>query len=456
MIDGDKRYSVFPCWLHVMMVFVVFLITATTSNAQLKTGDFDVDVVSVRAGSKTGVSQKNTRVDVYTRVPTSQVSFINTPNGFTAGYELKLNAIEISDDNRLRNLVQSKIWDANLVVNSYAETRLDDKFDYTTQSVDLKPGRYIFEIQLSDKNSSQTYLRSMPVTVKDLRSNVAISDITLLQSYDEVKYTIVPRITGRVGSEEGGFKVFYELYSDGENDVVITQEVRRSREDGAAIKAVALNPDPTKPDTDLAYSKQETVFLNRSRSQYIVTVPMDDFKVGTYQITVSVSELGGGPLASAERRFSVEWSGLTQHIEGNIDEAIAQMEYVAKKRELSFIQEASNDVERYQRFRSFWDKRDPTPGTLRNERMEEYYYRIASANRNYGGTDDGWKTDRGFVLVRFGEPDFVRRKPHSFDYEPYEVWEYQRIGRQFIFVDKTGFGDYELLTPIWDERTRLY
>ena len=456
MIDAGKKYSVRRGWLHLLLVFAFVVVSATDSHAQLKTGDFDIDVVSVRAGSKTGATQKGTRVDVYARVPITQISFINTPNGFTAGYEMKVNAIEISDDNRLRNLVQSKIWDASIVVNSYAETRLDDEFDYTTQSVELKPGRYVFEIQLSDKNSSQTYLRSLPVVVKDLSSNVAISDITLLQSYDEVKYTIVPRITGRVGSEEGGFKVFYELYSDGENDVVITQEVRRSREDVATGQTAALKADPSRPDTDLAYSKQETVFLNRSRSQYIVTVPMDDFKVGTYQITVSVSELGGGKLASAERRFSVEWTGLSRHIDGNIDDAIAQLEYVAKKRELSFIKEASNDVERYQRFRSFWDKRDPTPGTVRNERMEEYYYRIASANRNYGGTDDGWKSDRGFVLVRFGEPDYIRRKPHSFDFEPYEVWEYRQIGRQFIFVDKTGFGDYELLVPVWDERTRLY
>jgi len=123
---------------------------------------------------------------------------------------------------------------------------------------------------------------------------------------------------------------------------------------------------------------------------------------------------------------------------------------------MSFILDAPNDIERFRRFTDFWDKRDPTPGTKRNEKQEEYYYRIASANQNFGGTHDGWKTDRGFVLVRFGDPDFVRRKPHSFDYEPYEIWEYQRIGRQFIFVDRTGFGDYELLVPIWDERTRLF
>jgi hypothetical protein len=88
--------------------------------------------------------------------------------------------------------------------------------------------------------------------------------------------------------------------------------------------------------------------------------------------------------------------------------------------------------------------------------MEEYYYRVNFANRRYSAVTDGWKTDRGFVLVKFGEPDIVERRPHSFDFEPYEVWVYQRMGRQYIFVDKTGFGDYQLLVPVWDERTRLY
>ena len=88
--------------------------------------------------------------------------------------------------------------------------------------------------------------------------------------------------------------------------------------------------------------------------------------------------------------------------------------------------------------------------------MEEYYYRVAFTNSKYGAVQDGWKTDRGYVYVTYGEPDFIQRKPFSFDYEPYEIWIYERIGRRFIFVDRTGFGDYELNVPIWDERTRLY
>jgi GWxTD domain-containing protein len=184
---------------------------------------------------------------------------------------------------------------------------------------------------------------------------------------------------------------------------------------------------------------------------------MEDLKVGAHILEVSISDpVSGIVYAKAERPFMVEWNGLASHIE-NLDDAIAQLEYIAEARDLNFIREAPNEAERIKRFETFWDKRDPTPGTVRNERMEAYYYRINAANRDYGVSIlDGWKTDRGYVLVRFGEPDHIRRKPHSFDYEPYEIWTFERIGRQFIFVDKTGFGDYELLFNVWDERTRLY
>jgi GWxTD domain-containing protein len=420
-------------WFWLPVVLIVLLLPAAHVQAQVAEEDFEVDVLGTRSEENPGM----TRLDTYTRIPYRHLSFINSINGFTASYEVKLDASRVSDDGRIRNLVQSKIWDASVVANTYSLTQADDLYDYTTQSIELAPGRYIFEYSISDRNSSQTHYREYDVNVRDFSQPVAVSDITLLESFDEESFTIVPRIDGRISSESPGFQVFYEVYADRGRDLVIRQEVTRTL-------------------GDLVYAKEETATVKSGRTQYLVTVPIEDMKVGGYELRVVVENLSGTELARSTRPIKVEWSGLSEHIETNMDDAIAQMEYIAKKRDLSFIQSAPNDVERFQRFRSFWDKRDPTPGTSRNERMEEYYYRIAQANRNYGAVDDGWRTDRGFVLVRFGEPDFVQKKPHSFDYEPYEVWVYERIGRQFIFVDKTGFGDYQLLVPIWDERTKLY
>ena len=95
-------------WLVMLGAFLLILTMPTASLAQMAQADFEVDVVSVRSESP-GM----TRVDLYAKVPITQISFINTPNGFSGGYEVKMDAIQLSDDNRLRNLTQSKIWDAS-------------------------------------------------------------------------------------------------------------------------------------------------------------------------------------------------------------------------------------------------------------------------------------------------------------------------------------------------------
>ncbi len=437
----------------LILIFAVAVLFSSPVSAQMVEADFEVDIVAARSDD----GLQSPKVDIYTRVPVTQMSFINSSTGFTAGYEVKLDAIEWSEDDRLRNLVQSRIWNASVTVNSYQATQSDAQYDFTTQTLAIDPGKYLFEFEVSDRNSNRTYVRSVPVTVREMEGEVAVSDLTLIDSYDETDFTIVPRVNTRVGSDEAGFQLFYEVYSDSERELAVTRQIRRTRMDGTAPIMPATVAEGEVVESDIVLTEEETVGVSTATNQFIVTVPMADLKVGAYSVELTLSDPATGQIYDqAERSFMVEWNGLASHIQ-DLEDAIAQMEYIAEARDLNFIREAPNEVERVKRFESFWDKRDPTPGTIRNERMEAYYYRINAANRNYGvSITEGWRTDRGYVLVRFGEPDHIRRKPHSFDYEPYEIWTFERIGRQFIFVDKTGFGDYELLFNVWDERTRLY
>lgn len=100
--------------------------------------------------------------------------------------------------------------------------------------------------------------------------------------------------------------------------------------------------------------------------------------------------------------------------------------------------------------RRFWERRDPTPGTPRNEAQEDFYDRIRVANREFreGGAAQipGWRTDRGRIFIRNGPPDDVLRQPQP-DYSvPYEAWKYTRGRRlKFVFGDLTRFGNYTLL-----------
>lgn len=109
------------------------------------------------------------------------------------------------------------------------------------------------------------------------------------------------------------------------------------------------------------------------------------------------------------------------------------------------------DLDERRRFMmDFWQTRDPNPNTPVNEYQENYYALIQYANDRYTTSfTEGWQSDRGQVLLKYGTPTAV--EPHLFDrgMAPYEIWEYNNIPGEgqslFVFADLDGFGRFELL-----------
>jgi GWxTD domain-containing protein len=411
--------------------------------------EFEVNAVSVRGDAPDGP----TRVDIYTKVPYARLQFLNTANGFTATYEVTAEVFALNERGRPQGLTKTSIWESRVVVGTFLATQSEQFYDQTLHSIDLAPGRYTLQVKLEDQDTNEAFVREVPIRVRDLSGAVALSDVMLLDEYDEATNTISPSVDNRVGTDQFGLSLFYEVYADRPRTVRVTREVLHlDRGSGvlpgteATVRRVAEGPP--------VHRVSEETALEPGTNQTIVEIAIDDLKVGDYLVRVRVDNANGRTLAQAEQVVAATWTGLAEHV-SNLDEAISQLQYIAKRRELRRIKEADNHAERLQRFQEFWDRRDPTPGTQRNERMEEYYYRVAFANEEYGSLTDGWRTDRGQVLVLFGEPDFVERHPYNFNAKPYQVWYYYRIGKQFIFVDENGVGTYELLIPVWDERNRI-
>ena len=108
----------------------------------------------------------------------------------------------------------------------------------------------------------------------------------------------------------------------------------------------------------------------------------------------------------------------------------------------------------------FWLRRDPTPGTPRNEFKEEHYHRIAFAKDHFGAPSgvEGWKTDRGRFYIIFGPPDEIDAHPGGGpDAPPREYWLYHHIpgvgrGIRIEFVDAEGTGAYPMIEdPEWPD-----
>ncbi|HSD62676.1 MAG TPA: GWxTD domain-containing protein, partial [Ignavibacteriaceae bacterium] len=79
---------------------------------------------------------------------------------------------------------------------------------------------------------------------------------------------------------------------------------------------------------------------------------------------------------------------------------------------------------------------------------KEYFGRVEKANKLYTNIQrKGWKTDRGRVLLLYGDPSEIERYPNQVDTKPYEIWHYNDLegGVIFIFADLTGFSDYQLV-----------
>jgi GWxTD domain-containing protein len=101
--------------------------------------------------------------------------------------------------------------------------------------------------------------------------------------------------------------------------------------------------------------------------------------------------------------------------------------YIITDEERAALKNLQTDPEREHFIEQFWQRRDPTPGTLENEFKEEHYRRIAYSNENYTDKNGlpGWKTDMGRVYITYGPPD--EKFSHLGAKPPFEQWQYKYI-----------------------------
>jgi GWxTD domain-containing protein len=133
-----------------------------------------------------------------------------------------------------------------------------------------------------------------------------------------------------------------------------------------------------------------------------------------------------------------------------LDAAEEPLAVIAKSGELSAYDKTLSANAKRRFLAEFWQRRDPTPGTPRNETRDAFYQSIVYANEHYregGRTRPGWKSDRGRVFLRNGPPDETLQREQQALAPPYEVWRY-RTGkdRWYCFADRSrGVGLYQLI-----------
>jgi len=412
---------------------------------------FEFDLFNIKA--KSGQSH----LEVFTRVPFSSLQFTEQQNSYFAQYEILAEVFELDKKGRQKAVVLSKIWERSKEIDAFNNTQSDTLADVSTQTLrELKPGSYAMEMQLEDRNSGATFLRKQKFEIKTFNKATEISGLLFADDFEPSTRKLTPNIASAIGSDKDEIVLFYEIYSDRRKPVKVSYQIyNKNVHTKPSFKSVLPFSNKDKEDIDYEYESTETVNLDSGENEATRELDLSKLKVGEYVVRVQVSDIDDNILCTSKKDLSIQWTGLEDQI-ADIAGSVDQLKYIAKSSEIKEINRAPNMQERSRLFRAFWSRRDPTPGTPRNERMEEYYYRIKFANDRYSRFGDGWETDLGQVFILYGEPDYIQRYPYSYgSSKPYQVWSYYSIGRRFVFIDRTGVGDYELLVPIWDERTRM-
>jgi GWxTD domain-containing protein len=138
--------------------------------------------------------------------------------------------------------------------------------------------------------------------------------------------------------------------------------------------------------------------------------------------------------------------------------------YIIKDKERDVFLSLTNDRDRDLFIEAFWNARDPTPGTPRNEFKDEHIKRFQEASRKFrfGSAREGWMTDQGRIHIILGPPISRSYFSGSLDLYPAEIWAYYGDTSkgmpshfELLFFQWRNAGEMKLYDPVADGPDKL-
>lgn len=361
-------------------------------------------------------------LEVYLGICNNALQFVKGKDGYRASADV-LVVLNDSDGSQ----VTGDTYRVRLKAATYAMTNSMDSCVVRAIRFGAVPGEYKMAIRVTDRDTDMASTLVAEVDIPDLSDAPALSDIVFLYEEpgrkDQRWPGYRPSIRRSFKETHQSVTFYYELYAgDLQDSLKVKYEVIENEEDRVFVSYPV-------PVTGPATAHMEKI-------------PVDSLSNGRYLLRLSVLDSSGETLTSRAEEFEVNTEAF--YLGRDLDDAVALLYYIADRSFIERLVDAAPD-ERRVLWEQFWREKDPTPTTPRNEFYEEHLKRFRHADRAFRtGMSDGWRTDRGRIYIIYGPPDEIDSLGMEIDQDPTEIWYYTDTGRTFIFVDRTGFGDYTL------------
>jgi GWxTD domain-containing protein len=360
-------------------------------------------------------------VEVYFSVCNAGLQFVKSGDGYRASGDISAVLLDGKDDQ-----VAGDTYRIRLFSGDYGGTNSIDSCTSRMMAFRARPGDFKLVFGLYDRDSRIKSVVEATLKVPDLSGFPSLSDIRFLEKGGdptEGRGALVSNVRRIYTEQTDSIPYYFEVYCGEAGDSL--ELVRKvSGRDGEKVLETS----------DRSAGSGTVARLEGLRA--------DTLANGRYTLELEVRR-GGEVLASRAKDFEIRRQSF--HLDRDMEEAVAILTYIASGGEVDRFEKASEE-ERKRIWEEFWREKDPTPGTPRNELLEEHLQRFRYANDHFGvGLTQGWRTDRGRIYIIYGQPDEVESHPFEIGTKPTEVWYYYTKGRRFVFIDETGFGDYVLV-----------
>ena len=414
-----------------------------------------IPVVSVRCFRFYRADQQRTLVTAFVEVP---YVLLELPTDAADGKLRYGVTVQITDPKGKQ--LEGQAWAGR----ARADLRSAGAVAFEILDFSLEPGTSRIEVAVTDSVSGKRFTASTNVTAwaeapgaSDLMLSpsmrVATGNDTMPKSGERRWGNTLATAVTELKLSPIRPKAYYLLEAYSASADSGTMQVRVSDSSGTAL--VTTRATPIRVAAGGSVLKGQLDLTGLPSGKYTLTVLLeiggkrqeraDQFVMADFQETMQQEES-----RLAALRESDEGSfGLMN--EEQLEAAFAPLIYLAPPESLSVWKTGLSIKAKREFLTRFWTGRDLSPGTPRNEFREVFYSQIAEANKRYGdagrSTMPGWRTDRGRIFVKYGQPgDALDRRTSSGSAPPYEVWRYTR-GKElyYIFADRSGSGGYKLL-----------
>jgi GWxTD domain-containing protein len=377
------------------------------------------------------------RLRVTANIPYNTMVFLKKNDLYEASYDLYLKLIDDDGD-----LIESTVLKDRVVVGSYEETNTTNNVSKLAKSFVMEPGGYIVEAMLVIRNTQIRIPRMIEVTVPNfLSSGVGISVPRLFVVAREDP-PLRPPLRDFRSFENSGMEQSEKNSLFGfDKQLVMGFEIYTESPAGDSIPCEILYEVMDLQKRQVLYGKK-TVRITGYGDPFLVSFGVDEWEPSSYAFNVKA--VIDNPLREAvsSRDFTVEFNRAM--LGKYFSRTLEVLSLIATNEELSELRDAVFE-DRPRAWMEFWKKRDPTPGTDINEALEEHLRRVRYVNAEFGSVDPGWKTDRGRVYIKHGQPDQVDTATDPYMQGEYLIWRYYINNLVFVFYDRFGLGDYRLI-----------